>query len=82
MSPLSARLSIAHFRAFLLLFEKSTATPIFLSFTIFIREEEEDDQRYRTERERERLGFWICIGIKQDEIEKGWPFIENKEKMP
>ena len=35
VSPLSAKLSMAHLRAFLLLLEKSRATPIFRSFTIF-----------------------------------------------
>ena len=34
VSPLSSRLSMAHFRAMLLPWEKSTATPIFLSFAI------------------------------------------------
>lgn len=36
VSPLSAKLSMAHLRAFLLLLEKSRATPIFLSFTISV----------------------------------------------
>lgn len=35
LSPLSAKLSIAHLRAFLLLGEKSMATPMFLSPGIF-----------------------------------------------
>ena len=35
MSPLSAKFSSAHFRAFLLLLEKSRATPIVLSFAMF-----------------------------------------------